>query len=38
MGEEKDITTAEKQKIAKLLIEGMSTLEILKKLCRDHLR
>ena len=32
MCKKKDLTTAEKQKITK----GMSTLEILKKLCRDH--
>ena len=28
MGKRKDLTTAEKQKITKLLSEGMSTLEI----------
>ena len=33
---EKDLTTAEKQKIIKLLCEGMSILEISMELCRDH--
>ena len=36
MGKGKDLTTSEKQKITKLLIEGMSSLEISKELCRDH--
>ena len=33
MGKGKDITAAEKQKITKLLSEGMSTLETTKELC-----
>ena len=36
MGTEKDLTTAEKHSITKLLNEEMSTLEISKELCRDH--
>ena len=31
-----DLTTANKQKIRKLLCKGMSTLEISKELCIDH--
>ena len=36
MGQGKDLTTVKKQKITRLLSEGMSTLETSKKLCRDH--
>ena len=36
MGDERDLKTAEKQEITKLLSEIMSTLEVSKKLCRDH--
>ena len=36
MDKGKGLITAEKQKITKLLREGMSTLEILKEFCRDH--
>ena len=36
MSETKELTIVEKQKIAKLFSEGMSTLEISKKLCWDN--
>ena len=36
MGKRKDLITIEKQKINKLMSEGMSTLKISKKICRDH--
>ena len=36
MSKGKDLTTAENQKITKLLRKGISTLEISKELCRDH--
>ena len=36
MGKGKDLSTAEKWKITKLLSEGISTFKISKELCRDH--
>ena len=36
MGKEKDLKTAEKQKITKLLSEGTSNLEISNELFRDQ--
>ena len=36
MRKEKDLTTAEKQKITKLLTEGMFSLDISKELRKDH--
>ena len=36
MNKGKALTIAKKQKIKKLLSEGMSTLEISKELCRDY--
>ena len=36
MGKRNDLKTSKKQKITKLLGEGMFTLMISKKFCRDH--
>ena len=36
MSKGKDLTTAEKEKITKLLNEGISTLEVSKELYRVH--
>ena len=36
MSKGKDLTTAEKQKVTKLLSEGQSTFEISKEFFRDH--
>lgn len=36
MGKEKDVTTAQKRKITKLLSEGIFTMDISKEICRYH--